>query len=58
MRSVLRALRSFASGDPQAGQGLVEYVLIVVLIAIVAIIALIFVGGQVSTQLSTIGNQF
>ena len=38
------------------GQGLAEYALILALIAIVAIIALIFLGGQVSTILSTVGN--
>ena len=38
------------------GQGLAEYALILVLIAIVAIVALIFLGGQVSQMLSTVGN--
>ena len=38
------------------GQGLVEYALILVLIAIVAIVALIFLGGQVSSILSDVGN--
>jgi pilus assembly protein Flp/PilA len=38
------------------GQGLAEYALILALIAIVAIVALIFLGGQVSTILSTIGS--
>ena len=37
------------------GQGLAEYALILALIAIVAIVALIFLGGQVSTILSTVG---
>jgi pilus assembly protein Flp/PilA len=40
----------------ESGQGLAEYALILALIAIVAIIALIFLGGQVSTILSTVGN--
>lgn len=40
----------------QAGQGLAEYALILALIAIVAIIALIFLGGQVSSILSNVGN--
>ncbi len=40
----------------EEGQGLAEYALILVLIAIVAIVALIFLGGQVSTILSTVGN--
>ena len=38
------------------GQGLAEYALILALIAIVAIIALIFLGGQVSSILSTVGS--
>ena len=38
------------------GQGLAEYALILALIAIIAIIALIFLGGQVSKILSTVGN--
>jgi len=38
------------------GQGLAEYALILALIAIIAIIALIFLGGQVSTLLSNVGN--
>ena len=38
------------------GQGLAEYALILALIAIVAIVALIFLGGQISTILSTVGN--
>lgn len=38
------------------GQGLAEYALILALIAIVAIIALIFLGSQVSGQLSMVGK--
>ena len=40
----------------RAGQGLAEYALILALIAIIAIVALIFLGGQVSKILSTVGN--
>ena len=40
----------------EEGQGLAEYALILALIAIVAIIALIFLGGQISKILSTVGN--
>jgi Flp pilus assembly pilin Flp len=40
----------------EGGQGLAEYALILVLIAIIAIVALIFLGGQVSKMLSTVGN--
>ncbi len=49
--AVLRTRRFFT-----AGQGLAEYALILALIAIVAIIALIFLGGQVSKILSTVGK--
>ena len=38
------------------GQGLAEYALILALIAIAAIVALIFLGGQVSTILSSVGT--
>jgi pilus assembly protein Flp/PilA len=38
------------------GQGLAEYALILALIAIIAIIALIFLGSQISSQLSNVGN--
>ena len=40
----------------EEGQGLAEYALILALIAIVAIVALIFLGEQVSTTLSTVGE--
>ncbi len=40
----------------EEGQGLAEYALILALIAIVAIVALIFLGGQISSKLSTVGN--
>ena len=40
----------------EEGQGLAEYALILALIAIIAIVALIFLGGQVSKILSTVGN--
>ncbi len=42
--------------DREDGQGLAEYALILALIAIIAIAALIFLGTQISTILSTIGN--
>jgi pilus assembly protein Flp/PilA len=44
------------AGPDEDGQGLAEYALILALIAIVAIIALIFLGGQVSKILSTVGK--
>ena len=40
----------------QAGQGLAEYALILALIAIIAVVALLFLGGQISMILSTVGN--
>jgi pilus assembly protein Flp/PilA len=40
----------------EEGQGLAEYALILALIAIVAIIALIYLGGQISSRLSQVGN--
>ena len=39
----------------ESGQGLAEYALILALIAIVAIVALLFLGGQISSILSTVG---
>ncbi len=39
------------------GQGLAEYALILALIAIVAIVSLIFLGGQISTILSSVSSQ-
>jgi pilus assembly protein Flp/PilA len=49
-----QAARFFRSDED--GQGLAEYALILALIAIIAIVALIFLGGQISDKLSTIGN--
>jgi pilus assembly protein Flp/PilA len=48
--------RLFALTDREEGQGLAEYALILALIAIVAIVALIFLGGQISSILSTVGS--
>ena len=53
--SKLLALISASRRDVE-GQGLAEYALILALIAIIAIIALIFLGNQVSTILSTVGD--
>lgn len=39
------------------GQGLAEYALILALIAVIAIAALVFLGTQISTILSSIGDQ-
>jgi pilus assembly protein Flp/PilA len=40
----------------EEGQGLAEYALILALIAVIAIVALIFMGGQVSKVLSSVGK--
>ena len=53
--SFLTALIDLFRSDEE-GQGLAEYALILALIAIVAIVALIFLGTQVSTILSTVGD--
>ena len=42
--------------DNEEGQGLTEYALILALIAIVAIAALSFLGGKVTSVLSTVGS--
>jgi pilus assembly protein Flp/PilA len=47
---------NFFNRDNEEGQGLAEYALILALIAIVAIVALIFLGQQVSKQLSNVGT--
>ena len=52
----LYALISSLFDRDEEGQGLAEYALILALIAIVAIVALIFLGSQVKTILSTIGE--
>ena len=54
MTQLLALISSFRNDEE--GQGLAEYALILALIAIVAIIALIFLGTQVSTILSTVGD--
>ncbi len=40
----------------EAGQGLAEYALILAFIAVVAVLALTFLGSDISTLLSKIGN--
>jgi pilus assembly protein Flp/PilA len=54
MSQLLALISSFRSDDE--GQGLAEYALILALIAIIAIVALIFLGGQISSTLSTVGD--
>ena len=53
--SFLTALIASFRRDEE-GQGLAEYALILALIAIVAILALIFLGSQISSILSTVGE--
>jgi pilus assembly protein Flp/PilA len=52
----LSGLISYYLDRDDDGQGLAEYALILALIAIVAIVALLFLGGQVSKILSTVGK--
>jgi Flp pilus assembly pilin Flp len=44
------------AGSQDAGQGLVEYALILSLIVVIAIVALIFLGTNISSILSTIAQ--
>ncbi len=55
MTLLISAIADRLSGR-EDGQGLAEYALILTLIAIVSIVALIFLGGQVSQILSTVGS--
>ena len=54
MQIVRTAWARLVSSEP--GQGLAEYALILALIAIVSIVALIFLGSQISTIVSRVGN--
>jgi len=54
MTQLIALIASFRGEDE--GQGLAEYALILALIAIVAIVALIFLGGQISGILNTVGQ--
>ena len=53
MTQLIALIDSFRKEE---GQGLAEYALILALIAIVAIVALIFLGGEISQILSTVGD--
>jgi len=46
----------FAKVKDEKGQALAEYGLILALIAVVCVAALVFLGGNVSGTLTTIGN--
>jgi pilus assembly protein Flp/PilA len=55
----MQVLNSFLSSivtRDEEGQGLAEYALILALIAVIAIAALVFLGGQISSILSSVGN--
>ena len=52
----LYALISSLFVPDEEGQGLAEYALILSLIAVVAIVSLVFLGGNVSKLLSTVGK--
>ena len=54
MTQLIALISSFRNDDE--GQGLAEYALILALIAIVAIVPLIFLGGQISGILNTVGK--
>jgi pilus assembly protein Flp/PilA len=51
---MLHLYRFFASDE--RGQGLAEYALILALIAVLAIAAVTFLGGQINSILSAVGN--
>ena len=55
MTSIYHAIVDLTARN-EDGQGLAEYALILALIAVVAIIALIFLGGQISSIMSTVGS--
>ncbi len=50
LRSIMARVRE------EAGQGLAEYALILAFIAVVAVLALTFLGSDISTLLSNVGN--
>ena len=53
---MFQQLLRFVVRRDEEGQGLAEYALILALIAIVAIVALIFLGSQISDQMTFIGS--
>jgi pilus assembly protein Flp/PilA len=52
---MLQYLLSLINRD-ERGQGLAEYALILALIAVLAIAAVTFLGGQINSILSDVGN--
>jgi Flp pilus assembly pilin Flp len=57
VRSNIARFLAYVQRDDEDGQGLAEDPLILALIAVIAIVGLIFLGGQISDKLSTIGSQ-
>ncbi len=55
MAALITWLSAAVSRDEE-GQGLAEYALILALIAIVVIGAVIFLGGQINTIMSSVGQ--
>lgn len=53
---MLKYLVSLIRSD-ERGQGLAEYALILALIAVLAIAAVTFLGGQINSILSNVGNK-
>jgi pilus assembly protein Flp/PilA len=53
---MLQYLISLIDRD-ERGQGLAEYALILALIAVLAIAAVTFLGGQINSILSNVGNK-
>ncbi len=56
MEELSRLLAVWRPNEPEGGQGLAEYALILGLIAIVAILSLIFLGDSLADLMSVIGT--
>ncbi len=54
MSGLQQRLRRILGRDRQAGQGMVEYGLILVLIAVIVIVSLVILGNQVVNEFSDI----
>lgn len=54
MKTLCARIRDLLSEE--TAQGLTEYALVLALIAVVAVVALSFVGGDVTSALSTVAN--
>ncbi len=56
LKNLADAVAGVLPQSDQEGQGLVEYGLILVLIAIVAVVAVTFIGSDLSSTLSNVGQ--